>query len=104
MEGFLDIDAVVKEAPPSVQASELGLFRRRRKKRYHTPLDMMSRPRTPNNEPSAMATVGLDLDIGDEVGLAVEEAIMGTGKVELEEVGNREEDDDELTFAFVTVV
>lgn len=88
------------EAPPSVQASDLGLLRRR--KRYHTPLDMMRRPRTPNNEPSAMANTDLDLGVGNEVALAVEEAIMGVGRVELEEVGDREEDVEELTF--VTVV
>jgi len=85
----------VLEAPPSVQASEIGLFRRRQ--RYHTPLNIMSRPRKPNNEPSAMANMGLDLELGDEVALAVEEAIID--KVE---VGNREEDLEELTF--VTVV
>ena len=60
---------------------------------------MMSRPRAPNSEPSAMATMDLDLGLGDGVALAVEEAMMGTGKVE---VGNREEDVEELTF--VTVV
>lgn len=61
----------------------------------------MSRPMTPNNEPSVMATTVLDLDLGlgDKVALAIEEAIIGTGKVE---VGNREEDVEELTF--VTVV
>jgi len=94
----------VWEAPPSVQASETGLLFRRRK-RYHIPPNMMSRPRKPNNEPSAMATMGLDLGSGDGVALAVEEAIMGTGKVEVgnrEEVGDREEDVEELTF--VTVV
>ena len=46
-----------------------------------------------------MATMGLELDLGDGVALAVEEATMGTRKVE---VGDREEDVDELTF--VTVV
>ena len=81
----------VLEVPPSVQASEFGLFRRR--KRYHTPLNMMTRPRTPNTEPSAMAIMDLDLDFGDEVALAVEEAIIG--KVE---VGNKEDFLEELTF------
>jgi len=85
----------VLEAPPNVQASEFGLFRRR--KRYHTPLNIMSRPRKPNNEPSAMANMDLDLELGDEVALAIEEAV--TGKVE---VGDREEVLEELTF--VTVV
>lgn len=101
MEGFLDIDVVVWEALlPSVQASEFGRFRRRRK-RYHTPHMMMSRPRAPNNEPSEMATMGLDLGVGDGVALAVEEAMMGTGKVELEDVGNRVEEVEELTFVAV---
>ena len=57
----------------------------------------MTRPRTPNTEPSAMATMELDSDIGDEVALAVEEATTGR-----REVGDREEDVEEL--AFVTVV
>jgi hypothetical protein len=83
--------------PSIVQTSEFGLFRRR--KRYHAPLNMMTRPRTPNNEPSAMATVDLDLDLGDGVELAVEEAITGPGE---EGVGGREEVVEELTF--VTVV
>jgi hypothetical protein len=96
------MDEVVFEAAPSiVQASEFGLFRRR--KRYHPPINMMSRPRTPNIEPSAMATMDLDLGSEDEVALAVEEAIMGTGKLEVEvgkweEVGNWEEDVEELIF------
>jgi hypothetical protein len=93
-EGFFDMDEA-REAPPCVQASDFGLFRHR--KRYHTPLNMMNRPRTPNTEPSAMANMDLDSDSGDEVALEVEEAT--TGKVE---VGNREEDVEELTF--VTVV
>lgn len=88
-EGFLDIDEVL-EAPPNVQASEFGLFRRRQ--RYHIPLNMTSRPRAPNIEPSVIANMELDLDLGDEDALAVEEAIAG--KVE---VGNREE----LTFVRV---
>ena len=75
----------VLEAPPSVQAPEFGLFRRL--KRYHTPLTVMSRPRAPNIEPSTMAIMGLDLDSGDEVAFAFEEATAG--KVE---VDNREGD------------
>lgn len=94
-EGFLDMDDEALEAPPSVQASEFGLFRRRR--RYHPPLNIMSRPRKPNNEPSAMANMDLDVELGDEVALAFEEAI--TGEVE---VGDREEVVEEV--AFVTVV
>lgn len=94
MEGFFDMDEA-REAPPSVRASEFGLFRRR--KRYHNPHIIMTRPRTPNTEPSAMATMESELDMGDEVALAVEEAT--TGRVE---VGNGEEDVEEL--AFVTVV
>lgn len=88
-------------APSIVQASEFGLFRRR--KRYHPPIDMMSRPRTPNIEPSAMATMDLDLGSGDEVALAVEEAITGTGKLEVE-VGNWEEDVEELIFDTVVKI
>ena len=53
---------------------------------------MTSRPRAPNIEPSVIANMELDLDLGDEDALAVEEAIAG--KVE---VGNREE----LTFVRV---
>ena len=53
-----------------------------------------------------MASMGLDVDIRlwDEVALAVEEAITGTGKLEVE-VGNREEEDvEELFVTFVAVV
>jgi hypothetical protein len=53
---------------------------------------MMSTPRPPNTEPSMMTS--MDLDLGDEVAVAVEEATAG--KVE---VG--EEDVEELTFATV---
>jgi hypothetical protein len=56
----------------------------------------MTRPRAPNAEPTAMATMDLESDLGDEVALAVEEATAG--KVE---VGNREED---VELTFVTVV
>ena len=65
----------------------------------------MSRPRTPSDEPTAMATMDLDLDLGsgDGVALAVEEATMGTVKVG---VGEWEEDVEELlvVVTFVAVV
>lgn len=77
----------------SVQASETGLFRRRKK--YHTPPNMTRRPRIPNSEPSAMATMELDFDLSDDVRVvfAVDEAITGPGKVV---VGDREENVEEL--------
>ena len=60
---------------------------------------MMSKPRTPNNEPSTMATMGLELELelGDGVAVSVEGATRG--KVE---VGDKEEDVEDVTF--VTVV
>jgi hypothetical protein len=92
MKGFLDMDEEW-EVPPNVQVTEFGLFRRRRI--YHTPLNMMNKPRPPKTEPITMGSMDLELELGDEVALAVEEAT--TGKAE---VG--EEDVEELTF--VTVV
>jgi hypothetical protein len=56
---------------------------------------MTRRPRIPNNEPSAMATTDLDLDFGDGVRLAIDEAIVGFCKVE---VDGGEEEDEEPTF------
>jgi hypothetical protein len=50
---------------------------------------MTRRPRIPNNEPSAIATTDLDLDLGDEFTPAVDEAIMGSCKVG---VGDGEEE------------
>jgi len=80
----------------SVQASETGLFRRRKK--YHTPQNMTRRPRRPNSEPSAMATMELGFDLSDDVrvAFAVDEAIMGPDKVVVVGVGDREEDVEEL--------
>lgn len=75
-----------------VQASETGLFRRRKK--YHTPPTTRRRPRTLSNEPSAMATTDLDPDFEDGVGLAIDEAMMGSCKVEVDDG----EEDEEPTF------
>ena len=64
--GFLDMDEVVLETPPSVQASEFSHFQRR--KWYHPPINMMSRPRTPNIEPSAIVTMDMRLHLQSKKG------------------------------------
>jgi hypothetical protein len=53
---------------------------------------MMSTPRPPKTEPRMMTS--MDLDLGDEVAIAVEEATTG-------KVGVGEEDVEELPFATV---
>lgn len=99
MEGCFDLD-VVNEPPSTVQASEAGLFRRRKK--YHAPHTMTRTPRTPNKEPSAMATTERDLDLGVDVAVAcvVDEAMMGfcVG------VGDRDEDVEEVLVVVMLVV